>query len=845
MFANREIEEEINEEQKLRYENQLRQQQKREQQEQCRVLNDILGETQWKAMLNRIMSDMEALALQMDRNPMQVDKQRGIQNSSRYGGIRTSGDDAGEDNCLASPIRKPSHLRAALRSSLFSAVSADPSSSTTIALLPQRRMSSLGAIQLEERMTYDDTPDSEDGDDEGDDGESEETGYDRKRTAESIAMAEIRKLQKRHQRKLQSQSEHANGGARSNLDPQIYWEKSSRVKVAQDIPASLQIPLQLTLASAPDSHQPTMRVSSTVNTVSAASPQDVGLTSQASSFGDEQQSFDNLITRRRRPFLTRTDSTQSIAVAADSKSSQPSKTSHSPPLSPIVSPWEARKLQAPYGAWYLPRQEWWTLHQSEQQALAERFPLEARALAQLQQDDHHCHHAPQDRNHKPALIGQETASASALLCGRVVARSPAAAHSHRRKMEIRAPLPLHCTNTADDHHSAVGLQLAASTAEKEDGARIGRIPVRNHEVGEEQRGKVQPELMSFNVEEEDRTHSVLQLPPSQQQIRCNALARVRSLRTLVSCWCAYECRWVQALHSPCHSILEQQQPQYTEETNQNIEAYFVDEEFELELENFHALVVHNVTSESTLEYPRKKIERYVTDWAGMDKRIRKWWEPRKDLALACAADLQLVVPDVWIGSALTWEQPDAIATKKITHIVHCCTSVVRQFGAVDAIPVVQSAVSPLPSTLAYTITLSELPRLDFLQQQRDVSRKGNAAQTATWEELDTASKFIFDTMWARATGDKDTEHGHDARETASKRRLLLYCESGVSTSITVCAALLMYRFCLPLDCAMLLLSTARRFTAPSKYLMSQLERFDLELQRRRIGTRLPLHKAPG
>uniref|UniRef100_K3X0C8 Uncharacterized protein n=1 Tax=Globisporangium ultimum (strain ATCC 200006 / CBS 805.95 / DAOM BR144) TaxID=431595 RepID=K3X0C8_GLOUD len=239
-------------------------------------------------------------------------------------------------------------------------------------------------------------------------------------------MTEIRKLQKRHQRRLQTQPEYANGGARIHLDSQIYWEKSSRVKVAQDIPASLQIPLQLKLASAPDSNQPTMRVSSIISTGSAASPQDIGSAAQANAFGDEQQSFNNLVTRLRRPFLTRTDSTQSIAAASDSKNSQPSKTarpSHSPPLSPIASPREARKLQAPYGARYLPRQQWWPLHQVEQQALAERFPLGVRALAQLQQAaDHHCHHTPQDRNHKPALIEQEPAIASPLLYGRTAAR---------------------------------------------------------------------------------------------------------------------------------------------------------------------------------------------------------------------------------------------------------------------------------------------------------------------------------------------------------------------------------------------------------------------------------------
>lgn len=408
-----------------------------------------MGETQRKAMLSRIMAEMEALALQIDRKSKSQRKRRGIQNAPGRGDSRERGEDA-----FASPLRKESVLHTALRNNRLSTTTSDPSDSNNISLLPQRRMSALGATEMEDLTTGNDTQGSEDDDDDDDDDAEQDAEHDQKRAAENLAMAEIRKLRKRHQRKQQrlhtelDQSEHVSGAAasaRSAPDAHIFWQKSSRVKLALDIPSSLQIPVQLT-HTASTVAQPTPRVSSSISTSPGAPSPDIKPT-VPTTFAEEQQSLHNVVSWRRRPFFTRTDSACSVvSVRPESKSSHTSKSPlqapQSPPLSPVVTPREARKLHAPYGAWYLPRHQWWPLHQTEQQALAERFPLEAQALAQQRKDNHqhdHCHHHPaQDRSHKPALVGQ---ASSALFAGGAAGEASVAIAADRNSVSAHSATP--------------------------------------------------------------------------------------------------------------------------------------------------------------------------------------------------------------------------------------------------------------------------------------------------------------------------------------------------------------------------------------------------------------------
>ncbi|GAB9477610.1 hypothetical protein Gpo141_00014714 [Globisporangium polare] len=339
------------------------------------------------------------------------------------------------------------------------------------------------------------------------------------------------------------------------------------------------------------------------------------------------------------------------------------------------------------------------------------------------------------------------------------------------------------------------------------------------------------------------------------------------LRLLLSCWSAYSRRWVQQ-HSTTKTTHKQQK---------NIEAYLVDDAFELELANFHALVVHDVTSESALAYPRLNLEQRLRAWRiGEEKRVRGWWEPRSDQALACLADLQLVVPGVWIGSAVTLQHADAIARKKIMHMLHCVvadmkkppsattTTDASQQQQAQAPPTVQVATPLFPSTFAYTITLSELPQRECLDEEHlspPVESDNTLLVTATWQELETTSKFLLGIVrlqdkFAASVPSIDPYQDNDKEDdqavkavndvsNSNEMGLLLYCDSGVSASIAVCAALLMYRFCLPLRHAMQLLRSARRFIAPSPYLQRQLELYDDELRKRRQGLqRLSLHQNP-
>lgn len=470
LFANPQVDAEIDEERiKQQSENQRRQQQQKRDPHQCRILNDILGETQRKAMLNRIMAEMEALALQTDQpKPKSRHKQRGEHTHPAEEGVARH---CGDEDKLVPLFRKHSGGLGALRSNLAPTTAFTPSSQQSICLLPQRRISALGAICLENFAADGDHPGSEeDNDDDKDDADKDDdsseeaTGGVRSRTAESIAMAEVRKLKKRHQRRQQRlsvngcRSERSSDGG-SLADSHIFWQKSSRVKVALDIPMPLRIPMQLVSASTSPPLQSTPRIPSIVSMSPGALPPSEAsvMVSPTTTFADEQQSFNNLVARRRRPFLTRTDSTQSAASAKTTspKRSSPrclsgesatSYTTDGPgtslaasqpqsPLSPVMSPQDVRKLQAPYGAWYLPRHQWWDLHEKERQALAERFPDEAEALALAQERPHdHCHsRGLQERSHKPPVVGQARASSSAAAAARVDAATTATMIASQRR----------------------------------------------------------------------------------------------------------------------------------------------------------------------------------------------------------------------------------------------------------------------------------------------------------------------------------------------------------------------------------------------------------------------------
>ncbi|TYZ56982.1 hypothetical protein PybrP1_004581 [[Pythium] brassicae (nom. inval.)] len=796
LFASPQAEAEINEERRNQYESRLQQQQRRAQR-QCRVLDDILGETQRKAMLSRIMADMEALALQSVSTPQRARRGTPTDASSGDAGGARAQDASSRSN-------KRSSVIVTLRNSLsLSAAAVSPFSAScspgasAINLLPQRRMSTLGSVEPGEsradaRLHLSEGDDNCEDDEEDDDGGDDDDDNDKAdgdrnsapdraphRTAERIAMAELRRLRRRQERRQQRLS--ARGPStvppHAHADAHVFWQKSSRVTLAHDIPRALLVPAQLVSASStafnrqqPSPRVPSSSFSAETGSAEAALPVPPAATARGAALPDEQQSFSNLVRRSRWPVSARTDSTRSLVFAAGPKSPRRSDSTSnscardarlpapaSPPLSPVVSPRDARKVQAPYGAWYLPRRQWWALRERERQALTERFPAEAARVP----DERHCHHgSPTERSHKLSMAASARGGSG---------------------------------TTVDEHVPAHVAAAGSADAVRE-------------------------------------PRAVAQAPS------------VRDVRTLVSCWCAYERRWVQA---PRAVPLDDRKPPRRSVATV-VQALLVDRDFELSLENFHALVVRGVIAESALAPPREILDARVSAWPGTNTRLRSWWRPRQDMALASLADLQLVVPGVWLGSAATLQHADAVARHKIAHIVRCATaseSGSQQLSAQP--PIAQAPASPLRTALAYTITLSELSRLDFLRCRRE------GAVAETWHELEAASRFLLGIVrlhdkFAASTllPLEDAASGGGDSQEAAEMGLLLYCDSGASASVAVCAALLMFRFCLPLRLALLLVRTTRRLASPSAYLQHQLELFEAALQARRRGLQLLLRRTP-
>lgn len=439
LFASPEAEAEINDERRLVNERQVQQQQRRAH-GQCRVLDDILGETQRKAMLSRIMADMEALALQSVSTPQRM-RHRKLTDASQSdaGGLREVRDGFQD----VTTRRKRSSGIMTLRNTLSpSAASASSSSSDTsaISLLPQRRMSTLGSIKLgmprrDALLCLSEDNDEEgeeDDDDDNDDVKAEAKGNRSGRadraldgTPERIAMTELRKLRKREQQHLDAH-EWRSEPPYADADAHVCWQKSSRVTLAHDIPPALRVHPQLVNASSSASsnrqQQPSPLHAATgdlsVRSTYAASVPPTPTTRGSAALSGDQQSLNNLMWRSQWPVVGQYGSSRSLVSPGSPLSPRDGTTSSSsgharardadlstsvPP--PIVSPRDAHKVQAPYGAWYLPRQQWWELREKEQQALAKKFPVEAaRVLAVASSDERHCHHGPHtERSHKPSV----------------------------------------------------------------------------------------------------------------------------------------------------------------------------------------------------------------------------------------------------------------------------------------------------------------------------------------------------------------------------------------------------------------------------------------------------------
>ncbi|KAG3088269.1 hypothetical protein PI124_g9361 [Phytophthora idaei] len=286
-----------------------------------RTLNDLMGETQRKAMLDRILADMEYLAVEPTYSRLgQPENTKTPRNSQR------------------ARSHKPSILQTA---ELKDKVQPRHRKFTALWLL-----GSLGE--------YSDDDDDDDSLDDLNGSQTDRAGYDPER-------------KRRQRRKLQQLNEQDEG-------PRIFWQKSTGAKSAVDVPERL-----LTLTPSPP-HR--MRSSQHI------------VLGRRSHTPRQHAKPSPIINDRRHS----KDSQSPLTASTSSTLSRRRQNLRTP--APVLPPGSPPK--AHYGAWYVPKSEWWTLHQIEQQSIADKF-LVAATPANSEAGENHCHGSPTQRQHKPPL----------------------------------------------------------------------------------------------------------------------------------------------------------------------------------------------------------------------------------------------------------------------------------------------------------------------------------------------------------------------------------------------------------------------------------------------------------
>ncbi|GMF31683.1 unnamed protein product [Phytophthora lilii] len=222
--------------------------------------------------------------------------------------------------------------------------------------------------------------------------------------------------------------------------------------------------------------------------------------------------------------------------------------------------------------------------------------------------------------------------------------------------------------------------------------------------------------------------------------------------------------------------------------------------FRAELANFHQLVVHDVTHEQVMAHARASLR---LAWQSCDQPVaasENWARiSPEDVEVGVTNDLQLVAPGVWIGSSDTLAFPDLLDERNIQHTVYC-SSTLQDTRLIHE----DAKISPPRSH--HVVELFDLPRQQFEDANRDQLVVLSASSCSELRGIANSLSSLLGTPCQHA--------------------LLLYCDSGISTSIATCAALLMARFDLPLELAMALLRAARRDILPSSHLHLQLQQLD-------------------
>jgi hypothetical protein len=236
--------------------------------------------------------------------------------------------------------------------------------------------------------------------------------------------------------------------------------------------------------------------------------------------------------------------------------------------------------------------------------------------------------------------------------------------------------------------------------------------------------------------------------------------------------------------------------------------------FREELAGFQELVANSVSHEGVMVHARASLRLAWKDCVG-HAADENWARlGPEDARVGVLSDLQQVAPGLWIGSTATLTDVERLAERDIQHAVYCATTT-RETR------MVREGSSSRWSN--HVVSLFELPRQqveDALAQVDGVDQLV-ALSCRSCRELCRIAFEINDLIGSRAQGESPGPPGDGG--------VLLYCDSGISSSIALCAAVLMARYKLPLAVAMPLIQAARRDVLPSKHLSVQLEQLQLQL----------------
>ncbi|KAJ0410021.1 hypothetical protein ATCC90586_000880 [Pythium insidiosum] len=324
----------------------LRLDKERRERQEHRVLQDLLGTTQRKALLDKVLHEMEVMAL----TPVRHEPRN---KSSKASPTREPLAESRRSSALHSLLKRGSLLTAAIEQS--SHHTGGRRTSENVELLPQRRLSALGNAESHDddsstSATTAALPATGDANDSGNDDSS----------SDCDDLPELRFIRDRHRRLTQSAMADADdsaGGDRTVVTPRILWQKTTHVRLAADLPDAL--------LNEWDEDQE-------VETAEKHAADAAGA----------------MVVLRRRHHRR----SSSPARLKSSAASSPTKGSASPRVT----------RRAAYGSWYVPRDQWWTHHESERQRLAAAFPEDLVLPIPHAHDEPHCHHAA-IRNHKDPL----------------------------------------------------------------------------------------------------------------------------------------------------------------------------------------------------------------------------------------------------------------------------------------------------------------------------------------------------------------------------------------------------------------------------------------------------------